>query len=213
MQGLEGRLVDHPRRKRGIHPVKILTKVFLEGMRASPRSSAPSCTADLTSPRCEPLPSKFDVIADVARRVFVRLDDARGGAAVGTPPPRVGFGRETIGSDVHSWRRRRSGAKVRVSRRVDASSSGEVGRGIGLPWTDRGPDDRRCACAAPSCTRRRFCPELRTRDLPLEVLSASRRSSRVSRPEVRRGGGGRDHDNALHHAHPRSLFTRRLTRR
>ena len=68
------------------------------------------------------------VIADVARRVFVRLDDARGGAAVGTPPPRVGFGRETFGSDVHSWRRRRSGAEMRVSRRVDASSSGAVGR-------------------------------------------------------------------------------------
>jgi hypothetical protein len=35
--------------------------------------------------------------ADVARRVFVRLDDARGGAAVGTPRPRVGSGREAIG--------------------------------------------------------------------------------------------------------------------
>ena len=28
---------------------------------------------------------------------FVRLDHARGGAAVGTPPPRVGSGREAIG--------------------------------------------------------------------------------------------------------------------
>ena len=35
--------------------------------------------------------------ADVARRVSVRLDDARGGAAVGTPRPRVGSGREAIG--------------------------------------------------------------------------------------------------------------------
>ena len=58
-------------------------------MRASPRSSAPWCTTHWTSPRRRVRSENVHVIAHVARRVFVSLHDARGGAAVGTPPPRV----------------------------------------------------------------------------------------------------------------------------